>query len=159
MEANGGWLLILDNVDDRREVQQFVLARGEGHVLLTSREPVFAELGIPRAVGLRDFDTEEGVRFLLRRAGREDADSNDRAAVAELAAELGKLPLALEQAAAYIAEINAAFSPYLVAFRKTSRYAAGEIRRLALVQHGYGYLVSQLQCRGARIARRLTSCG
>jgi class 3 adenylate cyclase/tetratricopeptide (TPR) repeat protein len=118
LNVNDGWLLILDNVDDRREVRVFVPARGKGDVLITSRETVFADLGIPRALELHDLNTEEGVRFLLSRTGRDDAGPDDRAAAAELAAELGNLPLALEQAAAYIAETSATFTAYLTAFRK-----------------------------------------
>ncbi len=123
------WLLILDNVDDRREVQPFVPARGRGDLLITSRESVFPELGIPRALELRDLDGNEAVAFLLARTGRDDADSTDRAAAAELAGELGNLPLALEQAAAYIAETNVAFAAYLSAFRK---------RRVTLLEKASG---------------------
>ena len=125
------WLLILDNVDDRRDVQPFVPERGTGDLLITSRETVFGELGIPRTLELQDLDTEEAVRFLLARTGRDDADSNDRAAVEELATELGNLPLALEQAAAYIAETNAAFDSYLRAFRK---------RRVSLLEKAGGLI-------------------
>ncbi|HLY02773.1 MAG TPA: tetratricopeptide repeat protein [Candidatus Cybelea sp.] len=125
LKVNDGWLLILDNVDDRRMIRPFVPERGKGDVLITSREPVFSELGIPRALELQDLNTEEGVRFLLTRTGREDAGDGDRAAATELATELGNLPLALEQAAAYIAETNAAFTAYLAAFRK---------RRVALLE-------------------------
>lgn len=130
LNRGGGWLLILDNVDDRREVQPFVPERDKGDVLITSRESVFAELGIARALDVRDLDDEEAVHFLLARAAREDADSTDCTAAAELAAELGNLPLALEQAAAYITETNASFSDYLNAFRKrrvTLLEKAGEL--------------------------------
>ena len=134
LNTHEGWLLILDNVDDRLEIQPFVPERGKGDLLITSRETVFAELGVPRALELRDLDTEESERFLLARTGREDADSDDRAAATELATELGNLPLALEQAAAYIAETNAAFADYLSSFRKrrmTLLEKSGE-----LVAHG-----------------------
>jgi tetratricopeptide (TPR) repeat protein len=129
LNANNGWLLILDNADDWREVQPFLPERGKGDLLITSRESVFASLGIPRALELDDLDTDEAVRFLLLRTGRKDVDSSDRAAAVELATELGNLPLALEQAAAYIAETNAAFSDYLSAFRK---------RRVALLEKAVG---------------------
>ncbi len=121
------WLLILDNVDDRRMVLPFVPAHGAGDLLITSRESVFPELGIPRALELRDLEADEAVRFLLARTGREDADFTNRAAAAELAAELSNFPLALEQAAAYITETNASFSAYLNAFRK---------RHVALLEKG-----------------------
>ncbi|HLY06150.1 MAG TPA: toll/interleukin-1 receptor domain-containing protein, partial [Rhizomicrobium sp.] len=125
MDANDGWLLILDNVEDRREVRRFMPTRGKGDALITSRQPVLAELGVPRALELRDLDREDGVRFLLMRTGRENAGPDDRCAAAELATELENFPLALEQAAAYIAETNAAFSAYLSAFRE---------RRVALLE-------------------------
>ena len=117
LDRTDGWLLILDNVDDRRDVQRFFPVRGTGDLLITSRESVFSELGIPRALEVRELDDDAAAQFLLARTGRDPSDPADRAAATELAAELGRLPLALEQAAAYIAETNA-FSAYLSAFRK-----------------------------------------
>jgi tetratricopeptide (TPR) repeat protein len=115
MNGNGRWLLILDNVEDRRDLQSFVPQRGEGHILITSREPVFQELGIARALEAVDLEGDDAVRFLLTRTGR---DESERSAAADLADELGNLPLALEQAAAYIAETGASFADYLTSFRK-----------------------------------------
>ncbi len=68
-----------------------------------------------------------GSRFA--RTGRKGDESCERAVVTELAAELGNLPLALEQAAAYVAETNARFSDYLNAFRK---------RRVTLLEKASG---------------------
>jgi class 3 adenylate cyclase/tetratricopeptide (TPR) repeat protein len=123
--GNDRWLLILDNVDDRREVRRFVPERGKGDILITSRESVFQELGIPRALEVRDLDDDEAMHFLLTRTGRESVEPAEAASAAELAKELGKLPLALEQAAAYVAETGASFLDYLSAYRK---------RRMALLE-------------------------
>ena len=123
------WLLILDNVDERRDVQSFVPQRGKGDVLITSRESVFQELGIARTLDVRDLDNDEAVHFLLTRTGREGDERREGTTANELAAELGNLPLALEQAAAYIAETNAAFSDYLASFRK---------RRVTLLEKASG---------------------
>ena len=123
------WLLILDNVDDRREIQPFVPARDKGDVILTSRESVFQELGIARGLEVADLDSDEALTFLLARTGRKAEDPRELAAATELAAELGNLPLALEQAAAYVSETDAAFSAYLSAFRK---------RRVALLEKAGG---------------------
>jgi tetratricopeptide (TPR) repeat protein len=109
-------------------VQRFMPVRGTGDLLITSRESVYSELGIPRALEVRELDDDHATQFLLARTGRDETDSTDRAAAAELAAELGRLPLALEQAAAYIAETNA-FSAYLSAFRK---------RRVLLLEKAVG---------------------
>jgi class 3 adenylate cyclase/tetratricopeptide (TPR) repeat protein len=129
LNRSDGSLLILDNVEDRREMRRFVPERGKGDLLITSRESVFAELGIARALDVGDLNNEEAVHFLLARTARED-ESPDRDAAGELAAELGNLPLALEQAAAYIAETNASFSDYVSAYRKrrvTLLEKAGEL--------------------------------
>jgi class 3 adenylate cyclase/tetratricopeptide (TPR) repeat protein len=129
LHAQERWLLILDNVEDRREVRRFVPERGKGDVLITSRETVFQELGIPRALVVVDLDRDEAVRFFLTRTGREGADPAEASAAADLAIELGNLPLALEQAAAYIAETSAPFADYLSAFRK---------RRVTLLERASG---------------------
>ena len=128
LKKNDRWLLIFDNVEDRAGLRSFVPEHGKGDVLITSRESVFAELGIPRAFEVRDLDGDDAVRFLLTRTGHSDI-ANERAAATELAAELGNLPLALEQAAAYIAETNATFAAYLAAFRK---------RRVTLLENAVG---------------------
>jgi tetratricopeptide (TPR) repeat protein len=131
--GTGRWLLILDNVADRREIGPFVPQRGEGHVLLTSRETVFQELGIARAFDAGELDADEALRFLALRVGRDDMEASERAAAVDLARELGNLPLALEQAAAYIAENDASFEDYLRSFRT---------RRVALLERASG-LVSR----------------
>ncbi|MGA8532971.1 MAG: tetratricopeptide repeat protein [Candidatus Tumulicola sp.] len=125
------WLLILDNVADRDQIHSFVPERDRGDVLITSRESVFPELGVPRAFELQDLDNQDAVHFLLTRTGHEDASSSERAAAAELAIALGNLPLALEQAAAYIAETNASFFAYLAAFRR---------RRVTLLEKAAGLI-------------------
>jgi class 3 adenylate cyclase/tetratricopeptide (TPR) repeat protein len=129
LNGNDTWLLILDNVDDRRDVRRFVPERGKGRILITSRESVFQELGIPRAIDVGDLDRAEATRFLHTRTGREDVEPAEADAAAQLATELGNLPLALEQAAAYIAETGASFSDYLAAYRK---------RRLSLLEKAIG---------------------
>jgi class 3 adenylate cyclase/tetratricopeptide (TPR) repeat protein len=116
--AHDGWLLILDNVESGRAVQRFVPDKDKGHVLITSRESVFQALGIARGLEVRDLDAGEALQFFLARTGRENSEPGERAAAMELAAELGNLPLALEQAAAYITETDATFGEYATSFRK-----------------------------------------
>ena len=129
LNRSEGWLLVLDNVEDRDDVLRFVPEHGNGHVLFTSREPAFAALGIPRALPVRDFDGEEPLRFLLARTGGEDARPHDRRDAAPNSPRSpGNLPLALEQAAAYIAETDAAFSAYPRRLSHAARRAFGRPR-------------------------------
>ena len=88
-----------------------------GHILITSRAPNFQDLGIMHPVGLEQLSVEDATAFLLHRCGRQDAEVVERAAATELASELDGLPLALEQAAAYIVERKATFQRYLKSYR------------------------------------------
>ena len=96
------WLLILDNADDPAVLEPFLPTDHEGHILITSRAQDFQHLGILAPVELGELPIEDATAFLLRRCGREGADEAERGAARELAGELDGLPLALEQAAAYI---------------------------------------------------------
>ena len=55
---------------------------------------------------------------MLKRTGRRDLEGDEDKAVDELAREVDYLPLALEQAGAYIKELRASFQDYLVSYRK-----------------------------------------
>ncbi|HEY1934381.1 MAG TPA: DUF4062 domain-containing protein, partial [Acetobacteraceae bacterium] len=102
---NPHWLLILDNVDSPEAAEAVTALMGRlthGHVLLTSRLSRFPPEFVPLALGL--LAPDDAARFLLERTeGRRRATPDDAAEAAALAADLGWLALALEQAGAYIA--------------------------------------------------------
>ena len=125
------WLLILDNADDPAVLEPFLPTDHEGHILITSRAQDFQHLGILDPVELGELPIEDATAFLLRRCGREGAHEAERGAARELAGELDGLPLALEQAAAYIVATRATFQRYLESYR-TGGLARLEARRPAL---------------------------
>ena len=96
-----GWLLIFDNAPGPEAVAGFLPPGGEGRVLITSQNALWPP---GQAVEVTALDTEGAAGFLVARTG--DAD---RQAAAALAEEVGGLPLALEQAAAYIRPPGAAW--------------------------------------------------
>lgn len=105
-ERNEHWLLIFDNVDDFDAVVPFLPKNDRGNVLITTR---LQRVTIGEKVDIAVFDEDEAVAFLLHRAGKEDSSG-----AAELAERLGYLPLALEQAAAYMAnKKKMTFADYL----------------------------------------------
>jgi len=116
LEQNTGWLLVLDNADDPALMRPFLPQQGKGHILLTSRAYSFQKIVLlsPREVNV--LSPGEAREFLLRRTGKEPTEKSPEADA--LAKELGYLPLALEQAGAYIAETGASFSSYLASYRK-----------------------------------------
>jgi tetratricopeptide (TPR) repeat protein len=118
LASRSGWLLILDNADDPEQLASFPFEAGQGHVLVTSRSDDFQSFGVLGTLGLQAMTVEEATAFLLRRCGREKADAPEQASARQLAAVLGGLPLALEQAAAYIVASKATFADYLADYRK-----------------------------------------
>ena len=109
------WLLILDNVDTQ-EAKEGVLkvlpSLSTGRVLITSRLREW-----PPSVQRQPLETlslDEAQRFLLERTARDRTRSEDDPAQARrLAEDLGCLPLALLQAAAYIVHHQMSLSEYL----------------------------------------------
>ncbi|MGH8933630.1 MAG: FxSxx-COOH system tetratricopeptide repeat protein [Egibacteraceae bacterium] len=98
--------------------------RGEGHVLITSRNPAWG--GRHATIDVECLDQETSARYLLARAvGDAEPAEAERAAAGALADELGGLPLALAQAAAYIDAYGETLAGYLSLFR------AGRARLLA----------------------------
>jgi hypothetical protein len=104
------WLLIFDNAPDRAAVERFLPPAGRGRVLLTSRNPNWP---LGQVLDVQVLGTEVAAGFLVSRTG-----DRDRQAAIELAVELGGLPLALEQAAAYIQASGGSLADYLESFRQ-----------------------------------------
>jgi tetratricopeptide (TPR) repeat protein/transcriptional regulator with XRE-family HTH domain len=94
LRAHPGWLLVLDNVEPEAEEDAWHwLPPGlPGHILVTSRAPIGAA-----RLRLEPLPLDVAAAFLLRRTGQSDAE-----AAGAVAQTLGCLPLALEQAAAYV---------------------------------------------------------
>jgi len=104
------WLLVFDNAPDRGSVAAYVPPAGRGQVLITSRDQIWPP---GQALDVPVLDPEVAAEFLVNRTG-----DQDRQAAWELAEELGGLPLALEQAAAYIQATGDALAGYLASFRQ-----------------------------------------
>ncbi len=117
-----GWLLILDNADDLEMVRSFIPTDGQGYILLTTRAQ--ATRRIARRIEIEEMDVEEGALFLLRRATIIDSGSTlDAASIAdqttakEISQAMDGLPLALDQAGAYIEETGYGLSDYLQLYK------------------------------------------
>jgi len=117
------WLLVLDNVEDLSLVSSFIPAKHLGSVLLTTRRQVTEP--VAQAVVLEILSDDEGALLLLKRAKRlaldaslDEAPTSEVAVARTIAQHLGGLPLALDQAGAYIAETGCSLSDYLDLFKQ-----------------------------------------
>jgi hypothetical protein len=104
------WLLIYDNAPCSQELDPYLPQTGYHHILITSRDPNW--LGIAEPFRLVPLSRTESVEFLLNRTNTSDNTS------AEILAEtLGDLPLALEQAGAYIEKTSIELADYIAVYR------------------------------------------
>src|SRR6266566_3030647 len=118
------WLLIMDNADDSILVTEFLPRGDNGHILLTTREQAWGSVAHNFAV--KKMAEIEGILFLLRRAKvlnspytpLSEISSAEQASAAAIVKEMDGLPLALDQAGAYIEETPSTLDAYLKAYQR-----------------------------------------
>ncbi|MER7705881.1 tetratricopeptide repeat protein, partial [Kitasatospora sp. NPDC097605] len=102
LQWHHGWLLVFDNVENPIDLNRYLGALSGGHHLITSRRAI----GWPRTVRtytLGILDPGEAAEVICTYAFPEDAPTaRERQDAYKLAADMGFLPLALEQAGAYL---------------------------------------------------------
>jgi hypothetical protein len=99
------WILIYDNVDQVSTVSE-LQPPNTGHWLLTSRDPAITR--IAQAIEVQEFERAESIKlFELRVPSLAPAEA------AHIAEALGDLPLAVEQAAYFLAETGLAPDDYV----------------------------------------------
>ncbi|MGC0330535.1 hypothetical protein RKD23_003525 [Streptomyces sp. SAI-170] len=106
LSSHGDWLLVLDNVSEPAHVKPLVGRTTGGRFLITTRRATGWH-GIAEPLSLDLLAPGEAVE-LFRRIHTGQGDG-----VEELCAELGYLPLAVEQAAAYCTEAHITPRAYL----------------------------------------------
>ena len=117
LQTHSGWLLILDNADDLSLVPAFLPPALGGHLLLTTR--AFAVGHLASRLEVDTLSAEQGALFLLRRASLiapdatlEHVSPQQRDLAMQVSQELGGLPLALDQAGAYLEATGTALAAY-----------------------------------------------
>ena len=116
------WLLVVDNLDDITVTIGYLPENGpHRHTLITTRNP--NSIGIPA----------EGVEVLLPNSGESVdllcalsnvvivANPRESKQAGQIVQELGYLPLAIEQAAAYVREVAGDFTTFLEHYHESQR--------------------------------------
>ncbi|MEV6400830.1 tetratricopeptide repeat protein, partial [Streptomyces sp. NPDC051907] len=101
LASHTDWLLVLDNVNDPADVTALIARAPTGRFLITSRLAA-AWRDATTLLRLDVMDDAESFALLTRMATQ--AGPRDLDGAADLCAELGHLPLAVGQAAAYLAQ-------------------------------------------------------
>ncbi|MEV7007206.1 FxSxx-COOH system tetratricopeptide repeat protein [Streptosporangium sp. NPDC051022] len=112
LQAHPGWLVVLDNVEDPDDIRLCLDRLSAGHLVITTRRDVYWPGLTPLALPVLN----STPALDLMRAIIGQSQPLGPAQVADLeaiAAELGYLPLALEQAAAYMRQQRCSPARYL----------------------------------------------
>lgn len=105
------WLLIFDSVENPNAVLGRVPHLPNGHIIVTSRNPLWLSSG--SVVEVRPLERVHSIEFLTARSGDDDRESANK-----LSEQLGDLPIALEQAAAYVERARCGLKSYSTRFAK-----------------------------------------
>jgi tetratricopeptide (TPR) repeat protein len=122
LQKRDRWLLIFDNARKPEDLSPYLSALAWGDVLITSTNPHWGS--IARVHSVNSWPREESVEFLRRRLGTIEEPH----AAEQLAAALGDLPLALDQAAACVQQAQIPISQYLGDYENLWAELLGESR-------------------------------
>jgi tetratricopeptide (TPR) repeat protein len=124
LSTHSRWLLIWDNVEDLELLQRLLPPTRQGATLITTRHQALGTLAW--GMDLAPMEREEGMLFVLRRAKVLEPEATSErmhqlavsmpaeyAAAEKLVAAMEGIPLALDQAGAYIEETGCSVSAYL----------------------------------------------
>ncbi|NLL53751.1 MAG: tetratricopeptide repeat protein, partial [Clostridiales bacterium] len=110
MSQNRNWLFIYDNAESEQDLTPYLPRINTGHILITTRNQSWRNM---QKLEIKVFKPQEAVEFL--KSFKLKGSIDDAVVLAE---ELGYLPLALDQAAAYMLESNKSYKEYIDLFIK-----------------------------------------
>ncbi|MFD5519982.1 FxSxx-COOH system tetratricopeptide repeat protein [Streptomyces sp. NPDC127066] len=114
LQGRTGWLLVFDNAEEPADLHPYLGRLSTGQTLVTTRRDLpWRDLGTP--LHLDTLTPDASLKVLQEITGRH-AD-RDAVGLARLAEELGYLPLALQQAGAYLAQTRTTAASYLTQLR------------------------------------------
>ncbi|MFD9330010.1 tetratricopeptide repeat protein, partial [Streptomyces sp. NPDC060065] len=137
LQWHPGWLLVFDNVEHPDDLRHYLGALPDGHHLATSRTATgWHAIAPTMPLGLLDADAAVSLLCTLALGEGQTPTPHQREEAGALAAELGYLPLALEQAGAYLFETGTSLADYRTLLGQVMDSAAGGIdpeRTIALI--------------------------
>ena len=120
LNSQDSCLLVVDNLDEIEVIDGYLPSPSPGrHTLITTRNP-FSDQIPAEGLQVEELEDNDAVDLLLLRSGMRMATdkATARLEAAEIVKELGYLPLAIEQAAAYIREVLTDVSKFLPLYSK-----------------------------------------
>ncbi|MBD2509794.1 tetratricopeptide repeat protein [Nostoc muscorum FACHB-395] len=136
LATHNDWLLILDNADEIPMLREFLPGGHQGYVLLTTRAQA---TGIYQRIEIKKMQPEDGALLLLRRAklieeqaGLDGVSKSERSLAETISRSMDGLPLALDQAGAFIEETPSSLAEYWQFYQEEGARLLAERGELAI---------------------------
>ncbi|KAF8347366.1 hypothetical protein F5887DRAFT_1281075 [Amanita rubescens] len=109
------WLMVFDSADGGYKIVEKFLPPGEsGNILITSRNKDLMRITLKKnSMEILEMDEKEAISLLLKSATIEDDSKKNMALASNIVSELGYIPLAIDQAGAYIQACCIGLDDYL----------------------------------------------
>lgn len=114
LKNHHNWLLVIDNVRQWKTIEDFVLLKDFGHILITTQRMENTGLYV-RRIDVGKMGKADGQELLLSRSHHrfEQLPPDEQAALEKIAEQIDGLPLALIHAAFYIDTRKCSFEEFL----------------------------------------------
>ena len=110
------WLIVFDNADNPPvyEVEKFIPPGNRGNILITSRNRSMGRI-VSSVIEIDEMEEADAITLLLKASGLDASAEHNRVAKS-IVTELGCIPLAVDQAGAYIEAGRCSIDKYLQQF-------------------------------------------
>ena len=111
------WLMVFDNADDPlpETVAKFIPPGNSGNIIITSRNRSMGSIAFENIIEINEMEEPDAVALLLK-ASCLDASPEHLQAARRIVSELGRIPLAVDHAGAYIQAGKCGIDEYLRQF-------------------------------------------
>ncbi|NUP19413.1 MAG: tetratricopeptide repeat protein [Streptomyces sp.] len=158
LQWHPGWLLVFDNVEDPADLRHYLGTLPDGHHLATSRTATgWHAIAPTMSLGLLDADAAMTLLCTLALGPEHAPTPEQRQDAAALAAELGYLPLALEQAGAYLFETGTSLAGYRAMLGRVMDTAIGGIDPERTIARIWGHTLTAIESRNPQAVTLLNA--
>ena len=118
ISQRSSWLMVYDSADGHYSVVEKFLPPGNGgNILITSRNVGLKRLALD-SVNVLDMEDDEAIQLLLKSAMLDGASDHVTDMAQDVTSELGGIPLAVDQAGAYMQNCGCGLGGYLELLKK-----------------------------------------
>ncbi|MEV7689055.1 FxSxx-COOH system tetratricopeptide repeat protein [Streptomyces bungoensis] len=151
LQWHPGWLLVFDNAENLEDLCHYLGMLPDGHHLATSRKATGWQAVAPTMrLGLLTAEASADLLCTLAFGGPQAPSPEQREQAKALAAELGYLPLALEQAGAYLFETGTDLADYRALVGQVLDTAVGGINPERTIARVWRHTLAAIESRNAK---------